>query len=355
MASGKKRLPVTRNPLITSWQWHATLFSILSEDDNAKKWIYSNYIQLRCYNIEEIFTGDDMLFADIMPGSSSLTECPYLIASLMTKEQIASYCGDIIDFIIKTIDLGGYVYVVIDEAKILSQMDVGYKFPHELFIYGYDIEGEGFYVGDFTFKDKYAHNKLSFEDVRKGYDVISAAEDHMFKDDYKGTRGLYVIQKNVDTSYYNVDTTLIRDTLREYLSSADTKNHFRMMRNRFNDTTFGIKVYDRVLERIHKQMAQDEPDFDIRALHVMYDHKVLMFERIKYLMANGYLNFDQDLLDTYQLVVKNMLTARNLLIKISINGNVEDASRFKMYFSIAKEKEVSVLLEVLSRLDQRAV
>ena len=102
-------------------------------------------------------------------------------------------------------------------------------------------------------------------------------------------------------------------------------------------------------------MAQDEPDFDIRALHVMYDHKVLMFERIKYLMANGYLNFDQDLLDTYQLVVKNMLTARNLLIKISINGNVEDASRFKMYFSIAKEKEVSVLLEVLSRLDQRAV
>ena len=33
----KKRLPVTKNPLITSWQWHATLFSILSEDDNAKK------------------------------------------------------------------------------------------------------------------------------------------------------------------------------------------------------------------------------------------------------------------------------------------------------------------------------
>ena len=57
-------------PAITSWQWHATLFSILGDDDNAKRWIYSNYIQLRCYGINEIFTGNDMLFADIMPALS---------------------------------------------------------------------------------------------------------------------------------------------------------------------------------------------------------------------------------------------------------------------------------------------
>ena len=31
-----KKLPVTY-PMITSWQWHATLFSILSDDENAKK------------------------------------------------------------------------------------------------------------------------------------------------------------------------------------------------------------------------------------------------------------------------------------------------------------------------------
>ena len=37
-----KKLPVTY-PMITSWQWHATLFSILSDDENAKKWIFSNF------------------------------------------------------------------------------------------------------------------------------------------------------------------------------------------------------------------------------------------------------------------------------------------------------------------------
>ena len=132
------------------------------------------------------------------------------------------------------------------------------------------------------------------------------------------------------------------------------KNHFRMMRNRFSDTTFGVEVYDRALERIEKQMAKDEPDFDIRALHIMYDHKVLMLERIKYLMANGYLNYDEDLIKSYEEVVKNILAARNLLIKISISEDVSEASRFKTYFNLAKEKEVAVLLEVLSRLDQRA-
>ena len=127
-----------------------------------------------------------------------------------------------------------------------------------------------------------------------------------------------------------------------------------MMRNRFDDTTFGVEVYDVALSRIMQQMEADEPDFDVRALHIMYDHKVLMLERIKYLMANGYLNYDEDLITSYKEVVKNMKAARNLLIKISINEDVREASRFKTYFQIAKEKEVAVLLEVLSRLDQRA-
>ena len=46
----KKILPISY-PMITSWQWHATLFSIIGDDEKAKNWIFSNYIQLRCYYI----------------------------------------------------------------------------------------------------------------------------------------------------------------------------------------------------------------------------------------------------------------------------------------------------------------
>ena len=348
----KKRLPVTY-PLITSWQWHATLFSILSDDENAKKWIFSNYIQLRCYDIQEIFTGDDMLLADMMPGSSSLKLCPYLVFSLLTKEQIESYCGNIIDFIIKTIDLGGYVYGVFDEAKILCDAEVDYKFPHELFIYGYNRDKEYFYTGDFTFQDKYSHKTVSFADIERGYEVITEKEDHMFKDDYKGHRGLYVIIKNTDKPVYELDLELIKTTLREYLNSEDTKDHFRMMRNRFDDTVFGIKVYDKVLAQIDKQIHAEEPDFDIRALHVMYDHKVLMLERLKYLMNTGHLKYNQETLDAYKIVVDNMLAARNLLIRISITEDISVGNRFKGYLETAKEKEVAILFNVLAELEAK--
>ncbi len=345
-----KKLPVTY-PMITSWQWHATLFSILSDDENAKKWIFSNYIQLRCYNIQEIFTGDDMLLMDMMPGSSSLKQCPYLIFSLLTKAQIESYCGNIIDFIIKTIDLNGYVYGVFDEAKILCDAEVDYKFPHELFIYGYNRDEEVFYVGDFTFQDHYSYNTVSFSDLERGYEVITEQDDHVFKDDHKGGRGLYVVMKNTEHPTYELDIELVKENLREYLNSQDTKNHFRMLRNRFNDTTFGIKVYDKVLSQIDKQLHAEEPDFDIRALHVMYDHKVLMYERIKYLMNHGFLKYNQETLDEYHTVVVNMLTARNLLVRISITGEIESSVRFKTYLDAAKEKEIGILFKILAELE----
>lgn len=347
--ANKVVLPV-KYPAITSWQWHATLFSMLGEDENAKKWIYSNYIQLRCYNIPEYTSGDEILLCDMMPGSSALKECPYLLFSLITKPQIESYCGDVIDFIVKTIDLGGYVYGAFDEARMISDVSVDYKFSHELFIYGYNMEEEVFYVGDFTFKDKYAYTTVTFDAVKRGFDVLSAGEDHVFRDDYKGTRGLYVIQKNVDSKYYDIDPVLIKRTLEEYLKGEDTKEHFRMMRNRFDDTVFGVNVYDALKARVDKQLHREEPDFDIRALHIAYDHKVLMLDRLKYLMANEVIPFNQEMLDDYAVVVEDMLTARNLLVRISVTNEIEAGGRIAGYLDDAREKETAILSKVAELL-----
>ena len=126
-----------------------------------------------------------------------------------------------------------------------------------------------------------------------------------------------------------------------------------MMRNRFTDTIFGINVYDKVIEQIEKQLHAEEPDFDIRSLHLVYDHKVLMLERIKYLMANDYLPFSQALVDEYKTVVDNAETARNLLVRISITEEIDRADRFAKYLTDAKETEIKVLTEVLKQLEAR--
>ena len=69
-----------------------------------------------------------------------------------------------------------------------------------------------------------------------------------------------MIQKNLADTYYELDTQYIKDTIIEYLESKDTKNHFRMMRNRFKDTVFGVDVYDAVLKQIGKQLSAEDPD-----------------------------------------------------------------------------------------------
>ena len=45
-----------------------------------------------------------------------------------------------------------------------------------------------------------------------------------------------------------------------------------------------------------------------------------------------------------------MLTARNLLIKTSITGNVNCLDRFEKYIMTAKTKEIEVLNKVVERL-----
>ena len=76
-----------------------------------------------------------------------------------------------------------------------------------------------------------------------------------------------------------------------------------------------------------------------------------MLERIKYLMKHGYLKYNEDTIKEYETVVRNMLTARNLLVRISITGEIESSVRFKNYFELAREKEISTLFRILAELE----
>ena len=75
-----------------------------------------------------------------------------------------------------------------------------------------------------------------------------------------------------------------------------------------------------------------------------------MMERLKYMMDNGYLEFNGDILNAYMEVENLMLTARNLLIKTSITGKVDCMDRFEKYLMSAKEKETAVLSQVVEML-----
>ncbi len=332
-------LPVNFPP-ITSWQWHASLFSILANDEFALEWIYSNYIQLRCYPEIDSITGNKIFMFDFIPGDSSLKECPYLLSEIITQEQILAYSKDILSFLLKTLDLSYYIFGICDETDMLNR---GRRILHQLFIYGYDLESQIFYVGDFTFKGRYSYTTVPFDKVVSGFLNVQPGEDFVFNHNYKGMRGLYLIKKNTDEKYYSFDSELVKRTLNEYINGSNTKAHFWQMRNNYSTNSFGVNIYDSIIDQIVLLEEKVNTWYDYRPFHITYDHKVLMQNRIKYMMDNKNIPFDQQILENYEVVKNTMLYSRNVFIKANITKDIEMLSKIKAHILEAKERELDIL------------
>jgi hypothetical protein len=340
---GRVILPVNYPP-ITSWQWHASLFSILYDDELALNWIFSNYIQLRCYPDMDQISDSSILFTDFMPGDSSLLECPYLLTQIITHKQILAYSNNLLEFLIKSIDLSYYIFGICDETDMLNK---GIRIMHQLFIYGYDLEKEVFYVGDFTFDNgRYSYTTVSFDKVVYGFLNVQSGEDFVFDHNYKDMNGLYLISKNTYKKYYEFDPQLVKRSLNEYLSSCDTKKHFRQSRNHNNTNIFGINTYDAIIHELSLLEEKINTWFDYRPFHVFYDHKVLMENRIKYMMDKKYIPFNQEILNKYNEVRETALKARNGFLKALIKKDVRILAAIKSYLLNTREEEINVLSSI---------
>lgn len=344
---GKVILPVNYPP-ITSWQWHASLFSILANEEYALDWIYSNYIQLRCYPETDEITGNSIIQLDYMPSDNSLEECPYLLTQIITREQILLYFkNDFLTFLLQTLDLSYYIFGICDETNMLNR---GRRILHQLFIYGYDLDSKVFYVGDFTFARKYSYTAVPFDKVVEGFLNVKLGEDYVFNNDYNGVRGLYLLKKNTNRRYYIFDSEFVKRTLNEYLNSINTNKHFLQDKNIVDINIYGVDTYNSIIDQISLIENKISKWYDYRPFHILYDHKVLMENRLKFMMDKKYIPYDQDLLNNYDFVKATQLKARNAFIKANIKKDDALLGKIKSYILEAKEKEIEVLSIVEKQL-----
>jgi hypothetical protein len=78
--------------------------------------------------------------------------------------------GDIIRFITDAVDQGQYVTVFVDKYYIPgSEAYLNYQFPHELFVYGYDLFTETLEVADHMQDSKYVRFQCPFDRFEEGY------------------------------------------------------------------------------------------------------------------------------------------------------------------------------------------
>lgn len=334
--TSKKLLPMEYPP-ITSWTWHANLLSVLSNYDCTKGWIYSNYIQLFCY-----YQGED-LFLDFMPRFTAFTDCPWIYNQFIKRSTISKlYNGNIVNFLIDQLLEGNYIYGIFDEFPFLDRFfnNKLNKLLHELFIYGFDCETQTFDVADFTFKGKYSFEKVTFEQITKAYNNVSQKDDYFYED-----RGGLLLASFNSKASYELDTEFIKQTIKEYLNSVNSTENLRMTSNPIRYANFGLSIYDKIAEHF-QLLLEGKVRLDLRPLHVLYDHKNLMVNRIEYLISNHLLSEINEIDIGYSSIRDISINLRNCFIKAELKRDKQIIEKVIVDIKDLKDKEKALLEEL---------
>ena len=334
----KKILPLAE-PKVTSWAWRADLFSILCNNEETDAWRLSNYILLICM----VSTRTGFYMFDYTPTQDGYMQCPWLDLQIFSRAYLDRHYNYIIDFFIESLEEENYIFAVFDEGVFLNS-NGHEKRPHQLLIFGYDRIKEIFYANDFTFKGYYSTAEISFADAAQAYYNISYDDDMMRMNIGKGIALLHFKEK----CSYQFDKNLVRSQLIKYIGDKDI---FMPTHILGESSFYGMSVYD-VLYDILGRMKVESYPLDIRPFHVLYDHKLLMCERINYMLSHQIISLSLSIVEDLKCIAEKALILRNVFLKIKISKQAEQSMFIRLIdgYKWIQEKEHEIITQILSAL-----
>lgn len=329
-----KKLPF-KYPQITSWTWTAAAFAVLENYENARPWLYNNFIQIFCEQYEY------WISVHYIPHLDVFSNNPFINSALVNRELISSLGIDIIDFVKKNIDLGYYVYCKVDEGYICREK----RFLHELIIFGYEDETESFKIADFTLtkSQKYTFSSTSYQNLKKAYESVLNEEDDM-QDGIGGNGGIFIFTVNKVYEYqFNLDALIV--SLEDYLNCSDSGKFYRTYvldkESKFSKglqgVCYGLDVYDKVI-KYYEEVREGKNRFYIQPLHVLYDYHVLMVRRLGFLKEKSIVNISDELYLNYLNLVNEIEQIRNLGVKYWVTKGRSEIEKIIKSLPNIKEK-----------------
>lgn len=350
MCNNDYKIMPMKYPILACYPLHANLLSVISNYECSQNWIYNYYIQLVCPR-DYFERGMRLDFYSTLLWKS----CPYVYYQRISRELISYKWKSIIEFTMDSIDLGYYVYFNVDTFFISNYTNHGINHRiHDIFIYGYDFNKNLFNVADNFKKGKYSYESATFSDILEGYNNIDLTSRVDWMD------GVELISFRKKDNYfderiheYKFDVTLAKNFICDYLYSRNTLKRYNMPSEQWrsgDDWAYGFEIYD-LIQNYIEDFANEKVAYDIRPLHVLWEHKKLMSLRIKYLEANS-LIYDSDLIyQGFVEIEKKTLLARNLWIKLDIIKEEKLLNKISNLILEVKLDEEKLIKQLLSKLE----
>ncbi|MGG3523971.1 hypothetical protein COM13_29300 [Bacillus pseudomycoides] len=313
-----KQLPV-HEPLIKGFLFFAYPLSIIGADEKTHPWILSNFIQT-CFDKD--FAKSPVPFTFY---SYDFTMSPWLKYEKMQRKTVDHLSKDIMNFIKSCIDNNKYVHLYLDEYHVPNRVNFNkLNFTHENLIYGYDDMKRTFTILGFNENMIFKSTIISYDQFLKAYlGVTSLIESKILNQELHPNsidifNTINTFEFNNDGNY-SFNKKLVLESLKDYKEGNNTSERFEMIREPW-DRAYGMDCYKHFINYF-EMLLNNEAFYDIRFLHNLWEHKLLMSKRVDFMQKNNYINLEPDTIKKFETIEKKVLSLRNTMIKYFMTNN----------------------------------
>lgn len=346
---GKELKIKVQKDLTTYLTFSLPLCAILS-DDRMYPWFYQHFVQLYTLTDE-----NGNLWVDYLEERDFYKDiAEYKIYDYISLKQVEN----IIEFIKDKINHGYYVIIYLDEYYLPKKAGyMKFHFLHQLMVYGYDNESQRLKTVAFDRKQEFVSAEYEYSKIVKSYEEGKT---------YYELSPIWVLNETVElirpkgeNSPYEFNLGLFLEELKVYLLGQGEYSKLRPNNLETNgkQASFNFKVYDELIYHLNN-LIQGNPTMDYRYVHLMMEHKIIMYYRLKYIISNYSSNDDLVMLiEEYSNLVKKMQVARNLFFKQVIAELSGIEVNFSKIFTkvleivrFAKDEECRILTSIYDLL-----
>jgi len=304
--------------------------SAIADDENGMCWVYNNYLSIFCIKTTENYFFDNSYWEQYT--------CPFMFNHMIPREFLHNWGISLKKLIIDSIDLNSYVGLYVDKYYIPDanqyQND---HLVHGMFIYGYDITENIVYCCNNLNNGKFVHIKIFFDDLENAYWNIEVPTVYTGK--------IHVFRKlSVEDMVhgYDIDPRVIKTGINNYLNSICT-----MKVESSEPLIFGYDAIKNLISIIQKNKRKP---LDIRVFHLLWDHKTIMINRIKYMFDRNLITDGEYFLKSYEDIAYKYLFLRNLVLKFNMSRDTKLLPSVHAYLQEHALHENSILKKMMDSI-----
>lgn len=330
----KKELKICMPPL-TGYMEDAYNLAVAITEESNYEWIYSNFIQL-IYQNPKKYDDQPIKFFKISSRNGLVwdADCQQLCTDAITKDILDAVGMDIINFICIAIDNGNYVRIYLDEYYLPYRLFYNdWHYTHESLFTGYNKKQNELYGLAYVTDEEgynFKHFSVDMECVRMAYRKSN-------REDVQKSR-ITLMRCNPE-KFYEFDRSCVKRSVYEYIHSIHSDERYSEINNPNTDYSFGMSIYDNLVEyyKVFKRL------FAVIQLHNIYEHKLLMLNRVRYMIDNRYIGKSTELIDECIVLADEASKCKVQGLKYHISQKERDYEKLRNALLNIKEKDSSFM------------